>query len=37
VDRRCGPIELLEEAQREFPQIFARFKYEIVLPKVMGT
>lgn len=33
-DRRCGPIELLEEARAAFPQIFARFKYEIILPKV---
>jgi hypothetical protein len=33
VDRRCGPIELVEEAKKAFPQIFARFKYELVLPK----
>jgi hypothetical protein len=32
VDRRCTPAELLAEARAAFPQIFARFKYEVVLP-----
>lgn len=31
-DRRCSPAELLAEAREAFPQIFSRFKYEIVLP-----
>ena len=31
-DRRCTPSELLTEAQEAFPQIFARFKYAIILP-----
>lgn len=32
VDRRATPEEILAEAKREYPQIFMRFKYEIVLP-----
>lgn len=32
VDRRATPEEILAEARTAFPQIFARFKYDIVLP-----
>jgi hypothetical protein len=36
VDRRETPEEILAEARAAFPQIFARFKYEIVLPKALA-
>lgn len=36
VDRRATPEEILAEAREKFPQIFARFKYEIVLPKALA-
>jgi hypothetical protein len=31
VDRRAKPAEILVEAKAAFPQIFARFKYQLVL------
>lgn len=34
IDRCCTPRVLLNEARAAFPQIFARFSYEIVLPNV---
>ena len=32
VDARCDAGSLLAQARTSFPQIFARFKYELVLP-----
>jgi hypothetical protein len=32
VDRRATPAEILAEARVAFPQVFARFNYEVVLP-----
>lgn len=33
LDRRATAEEVLAEAKKAFPQIFARFKYELVMPE----